>query len=168
MLDALGGEGAASSFCGCVGSSFCTCSGSGFFRLERRPCPSCPTRKVSTREYIPVVDLIELGCGSSCWSAIKLLARGCAFHEPALKRCQLIFVLPVAHPSLHELRRAIDWNISWPANLNGDGTLKIKWGPKGGPNGEKAGDAVDINTAPRTGLNHKLWQVGRSYGVIKF
>jgi hypothetical protein len=34
---------------------------------------------------------------------------------------------PVAHPSLHELRRAIDWTITWT------GTLNIQWGPKGGP-----------------------------------
>jgi hypothetical protein len=32
----------------------------------------------------PVVNLIELGCGSACWSTIKLLACGCTFHEPAL------------------------------------------------------------------------------------
>ena len=44
----------------------------------------------------PVVDLIELGCGDACWSAIKLVACGCALHEPALKRCQFIFVLHVS------------------------------------------------------------------------
>ena len=41
----------------------------------------------------PVVDLIELRCGSACWSAMKHLACGCALYEPALKRCQRIFVL---------------------------------------------------------------------------
>jgi hypothetical protein len=41
----------------------------------------------------PVVDLIELGWGDACWRAVKLFACGCALHEPALKRCQLIFVL---------------------------------------------------------------------------
>jgi len=44
---------------------------------------------------IPVVDLIELVCGVACWSAVKLLACGCALHEPALKRCQLTCVLHV-------------------------------------------------------------------------
>jgi hypothetical protein len=85
---------------------------------------------------------------------------------------------PVAHPSLHELRRAIDWNISWPANLNGNGTLKIKWGPNGGPNGEPAGTIDKITTLPRNGGaklplnlcgggNVELRAVGASYGVNK-
>jgi hypothetical protein len=43
----------------------------------------------------PVIDFIELGCGDACWSAVKLLAGGCALHEPDLKRCQLIIVLHV-------------------------------------------------------------------------
>jgi len=69
---------------------------------------------------------------------------------------------PVAHPSRHEIRRAIDWNISW------NGTLKMAWGPNGGPNGEKAGTIDTISTGPTDGLNHELWKVGASYGVIKF
>jgi hypothetical protein len=77
-------------------------------------------------------------------------------------------VAHVPHPSHHETREAIDWNISWPNALNGNGTLKIKWGPNGGPNGEQPGTIDKISTTPRTGLNHKLWQVGKSYGVIKF
>jgi len=44
---------------------------------------------------IPVVDRIELGCGGARWSTIKLLSCGGTLHEPALKRCQLIFVLHV-------------------------------------------------------------------------
>jgi len=44
---------------------------------------------------IPVVDLIELGFGGACWSAIKFLACSCERHEPELKRCQLIFRLHV-------------------------------------------------------------------------
>jgi hypothetical protein len=43
----------------------------------------------------PIVDLIDLGCGGACWSAIELVACGCALHEPALKRCQLTYVLHV-------------------------------------------------------------------------
>jgi hypothetical protein len=69
---------------------------------------------------------------------------------------------PVAHPSRHEIRRAIDWNITW------NGTLRIAWGPNGGPNGERPGTIDRITSMPQTGLNHDLWQVGRSYGVIAF
>jgi len=43
----------------------------------------------------PVVDLNDLGYGGACWSAIELVACGCALHEPALKRCQLTYVLHV-------------------------------------------------------------------------
>jgi len=62
----------------------------------------------------------------------------------------------IVHPpsltSLHIFGKAIDMSISW------DGTLQIK--PKGKPK-------KSIASAPRSGLNHDLWAVGASYGVLK-
>ncbi len=40
--------------------------------------------------FFPVVYLIELGYGGASGRAIKLVAHGCALHEPALERCQII------------------------------------------------------------------------------
>lgn len=61
--------------------------------------------------------------------------------------------VPPALNSLHTIREAIDMKIWWTGDLvvcNMDGTV------------------AEINTTPRTGMNHQLAQVGRTYGVIKF
>jgi hypothetical protein len=63
---------------------------------------------------------------------------GIAF-EPSLK-------------SLHIFGKAIDMSIGW------NGTLKIK---------QKSGTNKSIASQPRSGLNHDLWAVGATYGVIK-
>jgi hypothetical protein len=54
--------------------------------------------------------------------------------------------------SLHIFGKAIDMTISW------DGTLQVK--PKNKPK-------KSINSQPRSGLNHALWAVGATYGVLK-
>jgi hypothetical protein len=54
--------------------------------------------------------------------------------------------------SLHIFGKAIDMSIDWNA------TLKIK---------QKNGTQKTIGSLPRTGLNHELWAVGGTYGVIK-
>ncbi len=59
---------------------------------------------------------------------------------------------PVALESLHTLRLAIDWNITW------SGTLKIK---------DANGNIAEIG-APQNGVeNQDLWAVGASYEVYK-
>jgi hypothetical protein len=60
-------------------------------------------------------------------------------HAPSLK-------------SLHIFGKAIDMSIGW------DGDLKIK---------QKNGAAKTIGSLPRSGLNHTLWAVGATYGVLK-
>jgi hypothetical protein len=60
-------------------------------------------------------------------------------HEPSLK-------------SLHIFGKAIDMSISW------NGALKIK---------QKNGAGKTIGSQPRSGLNHDLWAVGATYGVLK-
>jgi hypothetical protein len=60
-------------------------------------------------------------------------------HEPSLK-------------SLHIFGKAIDMSITW------DGLLKIK---------QKNGTRKTIRTLPRSGLNHDLWAVGATYGMLK-
>ena len=54
--------------------------------------------------------------------------------------------------SLHIFGKAIDMTISW------DGTLQVK--PKNKPR-------KSISSQPRSGLNHDLWAVGATYGVLK-
>ena len=54
--------------------------------------------------------------------------------------------------SLHTFGKAIDMSINW------DGTLRIK---------QKNGSRKTIGSLPRTGLNHNLWAVGATYGVLK-
>jgi hypothetical protein len=54
--------------------------------------------------------------------------------------------------SLHIFGKAIDMSIEW------NGTLKIK---------QKKGAKKTIGSLPRTGLNHALWAVGATYGVLK-
>lgn len=61
-------------------------------------------------------------------------------------------VAPAIH-SLHNDRQAIDMRISW------NGTLAIR-----DPNGT----IVEIDTAPRTGMNAQLKAVGAAYDVKKF
>lgn len=61
-------------------------------------------------------------------------------------------VAPVLH-SEHEKRLAVDMNISW------SGTLNIK---------NAKGTVISITTNPKTGMNPTLWDVGASYGVIKY
>ena len=60
-------------------------------------------------------------------------------HEPSLK-------------SLHIFGKAIDMSVAW------DGDLKIK---------QKNGTTKTIGSLPRSGLNHDLWAVGATYGVLK-
>jgi hypothetical protein len=55
--------------------------------------------------------------------------------------------------SRHTQRKAIDMSISW------SGKLVIN---------DADGNAVTIDTTPRTGMNSKLHEVGKSYGVVKF
>ncbi len=54
--------------------------------------------------------------------------------------------------SLHIFGKAIDMSIRWSGNL------QIK---------KKNGTKAPINSLPRSGLNHELWAVGATYGVIK-
>src|SRR5262245_10881995 len=54
--------------------------------------------------------------------------------------------------SLHIVGKAIDMSVGW------NGTLTIK---------QKNGTKKAIGSLPRTGLNHELWAVGRTYGVLK-
>ena len=54
--------------------------------------------------------------------------------------------------SLHIFGKAIDMSIAW------DGALKIK---------QKNGTTKTIGSQPSSGLNHDLWAVGATYGVIK-
>jgi hypothetical protein len=54
--------------------------------------------------------------------------------------------------SLHSVGKAIDMTIGW----KGDLTIA-----------QKNGNAKTITTQPRSGLNHTLWAVGATYGVIK-
>jgi hypothetical protein len=54
--------------------------------------------------------------------------------------------------SLHIFGKAIDMKIGW------SGTLKVK---------QKNGTEKSIGSLPRTGLNHELWAVGATYGVLK-
>jgi len=54
--------------------------------------------------------------------------------------------------SLHIFGKAIDMSIEW------DGALKIK---------QRGGKTRTIGSLPRTGLNHELWAVGATYGVLK-
>lgn len=61
--------------------------------------------------------------------------------------------VPPALMSRHMVGFAIDMTIRW------NGSLSIV---------DAAGNAVVIDSIPRTGLNHQLHRVGASYGVIKF
>jgi hypothetical protein len=54
--------------------------------------------------------------------------------------------------SLHIFGKAIDMSVEW------DGELTIK---------QKNGASKAINSLPRSGLNHDLWAVGETYGVLK-
>jgi hypothetical protein len=54
--------------------------------------------------------------------------------------------------SLHIFGKAIDMSVGW------NGALKIK---------QKNGTKKTIGSLPRTGLNHELWAVGATYGVLK-
>lgn len=54
--------------------------------------------------------------------------------------------------SLHIFGKAIDMSIGW------NGVLKIK---------QRNGTKKTIKSLPRSGLNHDLWAVGTTYGVIK-
>jgi hypothetical protein len=54
--------------------------------------------------------------------------------------------------SLHIFGKAIDMSVEW------DGTLTIK---------RKNGTKRAISSLPRSGLNHELWAVGATYGVLK-
>ena len=54
--------------------------------------------------------------------------------------------------SLHIFGKAIDMSIEW------NGALAIK---------QKNGTRKRIRSLPRTGLNHDLWGVGATYGVLK-
>jgi hypothetical protein len=54
--------------------------------------------------------------------------------------------------SLHIFGKAIDMSIGW------DGALKIK---------QKSGTTRAVGSLPRSGLNHELWAVGATYGVLK-
>jgi hypothetical protein len=54
--------------------------------------------------------------------------------------------------SLHIFGKAIDMSIGW------NGALNIK---------QKNGTAKSIASQPRSGLNHDLWAVGATYGVLK-
>ncbi len=54
--------------------------------------------------------------------------------------------------SLHIFGKAIDMSIGW------DGVLKVK---------QRNGTKKTIGSLPRTGLNHDLWAVGATYGVLK-
>lgn len=60
---------------------------------------------------------------------------------------------PPALHSLHNDRLAIDMDISW------SGTAEVE---------DADGKIVQVTTTPRTGMNHQLKQIGKSYGVIKF
>jgi hypothetical protein len=59
---------------------------------------------------------------------------------------------PALH-SPHNERKAIDMNISWT------GSITVK---------DATGKLIAITTAPRTGMNGQLIQIGASYGVMKF
>lgn len=61
--------------------------------------------------------------------------------------------VPPSLTSRHAERRAIDMSISW------SGTLSIE---------NASGTVVEITTTPRTGMNARLHEVGRTYGAIKF
>jgi hypothetical protein len=54
--------------------------------------------------------------------------------------------------SLHIFGKAIDMSVDW------NGALKIK---------QKNGTKKTIGSLPRSGLNHALWAVGATYGVLK-
>jgi len=54
--------------------------------------------------------------------------------------------------SLHIFGKAIDMSVAW------NGTLNIK---------QKDGATKAIGSQPRSGLNHELWAVGATYGVLK-
>jgi hypothetical protein len=54
--------------------------------------------------------------------------------------------------SLHIFGKAIDMSIGWSGNL------EIK---------QKNGTKKVIKSVPRSGLNHELWAVGKTYGVLK-
>jgi hypothetical protein len=54
--------------------------------------------------------------------------------------------------SLHIFGKAIDMSSGWK------GALKVK---------QKNGTSKTIGSLPRTGLNHQLWAVGVTYGVLK-
>jgi hypothetical protein len=54
--------------------------------------------------------------------------------------------------SLHIFGKAIDMSIEW------NGVLKIK---------QRNGTKKTIGSLPRSGLNHDLWAVGATYGVLK-
>ncbi|MGW1769463.1 hypothetical protein ACWCQL_36135 [Streptomyces sp. NPDC002073] len=56
--------------------------------------------------------------------------------------------------TLHTPRLAIDMTTTWAAN-----SITIT---------DKTGTRVKIATTPRTGMNTKLWAVGKTYGVIHF
>jgi hypothetical protein len=55
--------------------------------------------------------------------------------------------------SRHTERKAIDMTIRW------SGSLKIR---------DAVGNEVLIDSEPRTGMNSRLHEIGKSYGVIKF
>ncbi len=61
--------------------------------------------------------------------------------------------VPPALASRHTQRKAVDMNISW------SGILTIQ---------DANGKSIKIQTAPQTGMNATLQEIGKSYGVIKF
>jgi hypothetical protein len=54
--------------------------------------------------------------------------------------------------SMHIFGKAIDMSIGW------EGVLKVK---------QRNGTKKTIGSLPRSGLNHDLWAVGATYGVLK-
>ena len=60
---------------------------------------------------------------------------------------------PPAIVSRHTQKKAVDMSVTWR------GALEIS---------DAAGNTIKIETEPKTGMNAKLHEVGKSYGVIKF
>lgn len=60
---------------------------------------------------------------------------------------------PPALNTLHGTGEAIDMSITWTGNI----TVA-----------NKDGSTVEVNTAPRTGMNTQLKEIGATYGVTKF
>ena len=70
-------------------------------------------------------------------------------------RMTKLLTKPAGENSLHCVGEAIDVDINWEHLVS----LKIK---------NAADKIVTITSNPRTGMNTELWQVGRTYRVIKF